>query len=429
MRFHGEESGTPDDGPPAGGAAGMIPRMVRDVSHVRVTQPPPHRRLPGPFQCRHRRRRQVPELIVGMETGEVERDVGSDLAQDPVDQAEEHLLGIVERRDDEVDDLEMGAAPGDLLDAPENRLQLRAADIPVERLVVSLQVDLDCVQDLAEFGQRRLVHDSATDHYGTDSVFFRFPGDVDHILREDRRLVVREGDHRRLFAGRGRHDAIRGDRGPLIILRGGLGYLPVLAELAAQRTPCRGQRVGRRAGKEVVEGLLLDRVDMDADRPAVDEALQFAADVHPGAAAAAFARLDDATLSAEKAFDDFGFMPLALPREKLRGDVARAAIIAGQRHGGPKTGPGGQAHQVGSGIEGEEKTGVAARKQALPEWRGEAQTCPAEDRGDPGQRSEKSPSGDHGRLLVFYISRPARSPSWIASRSRLGLLASPTMRQ
>ena len=126
----------------------MVPRMVRDVSDIGITQPPPQRRLPRPLQRRHRRGRQVPELVVRVEAGEVDGDVGSDLSQDPVDQAAEHLLGVVQRRDDEVDDLQMGAALGDLLDAPEDGPQLRAADVAVERLVVPLQVDLDRVQRL-----------------------------------------------------------------------------------------------------------------------------------------------------------------------------------------------------------------------------------------------------------------------------------------
>ena len=92
--------------------------------------------------------------------------------------------------------------------------------------------------------------------------------------------------------------------GTPIVLRGGLGDLPVLAELAPQRAAGGGERKGRRAGEEMVEGFLLDRVDVDGDRAAVDEAPQLAADVHPGAAAAALAGLDDAALGAQEALDD-----------------------------------------------------------------------------------------------------------------------------
>ena len=118
IHFRDEEAGAPDDRLPAGRAVGMVPRMVRDVSNIGVMQPPPLRRLPCPLQRRHRRGRQVPELVIRVKAREVEGDVGSDLSQDPVDEALEHLSGVVQRRDDEVDDLEMGAAPGDLSDAP-----------------------------------------------------------------------------------------------------------------------------------------------------------------------------------------------------------------------------------------------------------------------------------------------------------------------
>ena len=76
----------------------------------------------------------------------------------------------------------------------------------------------------------------------------------------------------------------------------------------------------------------------------------------------------------------------AFPFQDFRGGVARTAVGAGEGDGGPEARPRGETDQVGLRIEGEEATGVAARKQALPEGGGETQPRPAEDRGDPGQR-------------------------------------------
>ena len=385
MHFHGEEAGAPDDRLPAGRAVGMVSGMVRDVSHIGVMQPPPHRRLPGPLQRRHRRGRQVAELVVRMEAVEVDGDVGSNLSPNPVDQAAQHLLGVVQRRDDEVDDLQMGAALCDLLDAPQDGPQLGAADVAVERLVVPFQVDLDCVQHLAELGERRLVHDPATDQDGAEPLPFRLPGDVDQVLRKDRRLVVGEGDHRRPPLPGGADDPVGGERRTFVILRRGLGDLPVLAELAPQRAAGGGERVGRGAGEEVVEGLLLDRVDVNRDRMAIDEALQFAADVHPGAAAAALAGPQHTTLGAQKALDHPGLMADGFPFQDFQRGVACAAVGASLGDGGPEARPRGETDQIGLRIEGEEQPGIAARQQALPEGRGETEPRPAEDWGDPGQ--------------------------------------------
>jgi len=36
VRLHGKEPGTPEDGPPAGGAVRMVPRVARDVSHIDI---------------------------------------------------------------------------------------------------------------------------------------------------------------------------------------------------------------------------------------------------------------------------------------------------------------------------------------------------------------------------------------------------------
>jgi len=69
----------------------------------------------------------------------------------------------------------------------------------------------------------------------------------------------------------------------------GLGDLPVLAVQAAEVAAGGGEREGFAAGGEVVERLLLDRVDVYGAGVAVGQAVKLAVHVDPGAADAAVA--------------------------------------------------------------------------------------------------------------------------------------------
>src|SRR5206468_10583777 len=102
-----------------------------------------------------------------------------------------------------------------------------------------------------------------------------------------------------------------------------LGDVPVLAELAAEVAAGGAERQDRRAGVEVIERLLLDRVDAEAGAPAVGRQDHFAVDVLADEAKAAVARLE-----------------ATLPRAKVADDPARLRVVvppaAGQRAVGPR---------------------------------------------------------------------------------------------
>ena len=155
----------------------------------------------------------------------------------------------------------------------------------------------------AQVGQRPLVHEAAAHHHGSQAAAPGGRGDVEGVFDEDGRLVVRERDDRRGAPDRLADDLIRRFVGHVVVAGARLRELPVLAELAAQRAARRAERVGRRARQEVVEGLLLDRVDVHRQRSAVRQAPQLPADVLAHAAAAAGPGLDGAPLGAELAED------------------------------------------------------------------------------------------------------------------------------
>ena len=67
--------------------------------------------------------------------------------------------------------------------------------------------------------------------------------------------------------------------------------------------------------------------------------------------------------------------------------------------------------QDGLRVEGEEKAAMIVREQALPEGGGEAQSRPAEDRGDPGQSLQKVTSGEQG----LFPGGPSENPVTLAA--------------
>jgi hypothetical protein len=106
------------------------------------------------------------------------------------------------------------------------------------------------------------------DRHGPDPPLVAGLRHVDGVLQEDDRIVVGERHAPAPEAMGGLGD----DLGCRLIGQGvGLARLadvPVLAELAGQVAPGRPEREHRRPRQEVVERLLLDRIDAEPARPA-----------------------------------------------------------------------------------------------------------------------------------------------------------------
>ena len=97
---------------------------------------------------------------------------------------------------------------------------------------------------------------------------------------------------------------------------GSLGDLPVLAEGAVEGAARRGDGIGRRAGSDVEERLLLDGVQAHGDDLAVGQADQVAAAVLADAADPRPARAHQAAMGAHAAADG----PIGLRLREDRGD-------------------------------------------------------------------------------------------------------------
>src|SRR5690606_23329171 len=135
-----------------------------------------------------------------------------------------------------VHNFKMSAAFRDLFDAFENGTQRGPANGTVKILAVSLQVDLDCVKNPAQFRERIFVDESTADHHGSDILSSGLSGDINHIFGENSRFIVCKGDNRRFAVFCGISNPGRMCEWPLMVFGGCLRYLPVLAEFAAEWT-------------------------------------------------------------------------------------------------------------------------------------------------------------------------------------------------
>jgi hypothetical protein len=74
---------------------GVIPRMARNISHVRIVNASAESHVTGPLESGYGSGREIEHLVGGMETGEVQGHIGAAFSQYPVYQPQEHLVGIV----------------------------------------------------------------------------------------------------------------------------------------------------------------------------------------------------------------------------------------------------------------------------------------------------------------------------------------------
>src|SRR5512146_993457 len=148
-----------------------------------------------------------------------------------------------------------------------------AADLAVEILGESLEVDVGRIHVAEELGARLGTHISGSDRDAAHAALAGGVSDVDCVFHEYGRVVVSVRDARaaKPLGGGGELRRARAIRERVHLTR--LAHVPVLAELAGEVAAGRPEGQDRTAGEEVVEWLLLDRIDAEAARAAIAEEL------------------------------------------------------------------------------------------------------------------------------------------------------------
>jgi hypothetical protein len=103
----------------------------------------------------------------------------------------------------------------------------------------------------------------------TNVQFLTFLRDIDGIFHEDDRIVIGESDAPAPQILRRTRDRFRTCRRRQRVELAGLADIPVLAETASEVTAGGAEGKDGRAGQEMVQGFLLDRVDTETTRPTV----------------------------------------------------------------------------------------------------------------------------------------------------------------
>jgi hypothetical protein len=205
-----------------------------------------------------------------VERREVQRHVGSQPLDDPARHRLDLVFTVVQAGDDEVRDLDPHVRlVHEVFERVEHGRELAGADVVVEALGERLEVHVRGVHVPVEFGARRGADLAGSDRDGGDAVLAAGIRHVDGVFEEDHRVVVRERDAAAAELGRRAGDRLgRGAVGERVRLAR-LADVPVLTEPAGQVAARRPERQHRGPGQEVIERLLLDRIDAEAARTAV----------------------------------------------------------------------------------------------------------------------------------------------------------------
>ena len=252
--------------------------------------------------CRWRGR-YIFQHVGGSEAGEVQWNVGAQLAHQPAAHAGNLAARVVQTRDDQCHDLEPCLFGAHGQQGVQDRPQSAAARLAVEFFAEGLEVDLDRAQEAAELAQRRLLDKTVADHDIRQALLFSQSGAVTYVLEGNSGLVISVGDDAAVVAPCQADGRLRRHVNGLHLLGPALRDLPVLAEAAAEVAAGGGQRKGLATGKIVEQRLLFNRVDMNGGRLGVHQGEVGAAAVLARAAMAAFLVGDPAVVGAEPTLD------------------------------------------------------------------------------------------------------------------------------
>src|SRR5918996_180130 len=259
-----------DEHRPAPRARGRIALWVVNVAGVDVPQSGGQRDPSRAAKGFPRRARNLEHLEVGMESGEVDRNIDAEIVRHPLRQLGHLLLGVVVTRNEERGDLRPDLRlVHQIFQGVEHRLQAGEGDPLVEVLGERLQVHIRRVHSGVELAAWLRVHVASGHCHRLQPALPTCVGHIHRVLGEDDRVVVGEG-----HASTAERERPVGDRlGRGLVLKpielARLGDVPVLAEPAAQiaaRGP-EGEDAG--AGIEVIQRLLFDRVDHEPRRAPV----------------------------------------------------------------------------------------------------------------------------------------------------------------
>ncbi len=213
----------------------------------------------GTMESARRSRRLVAELEIGMEGGEMERDVGAEMREDPFGELAGFGRIVVERGDDEIGELKPDAGfvfePGKHV---EDRLQMGEGEFAVEIFGEGFEVDVGGINVVVDVVEGFAGDIAVGDHDGFEAMGLGGFADVNNVFAPDGGFVVGEGDGIAAVLQGEEGNPLRRERLGIDLILMGFGDVPILAEKATHVATGGAYAEDFRAGKEMAEGLFLD---------------------------------------------------------------------------------------------------------------------------------------------------------------------------
>src|SRR6516162_5126196 len=205
-----------------------------------------------------------------MECGEVHRYFDAEVVPNPRAFGGDFRVAVVASGNQQSGDLQPHLRLMPQVDqCVQDIVQMTDTDLAVEVFGERLQVDVGGVDVPVELGAGLPTHVSGRHRDGFDAQVVAGVGDISSVLPEDGRVVVGECRTATTQFVSGARDGRRsGPAGQRVDLPG-FGDIPVLTKLACQVAPRGAERQHGRPGEEVVERLLLDRIDAEPARASV----------------------------------------------------------------------------------------------------------------------------------------------------------------
>lgn len=167
----------------------------------------------------------------------------------------------------------------------QNRRQTALAVAPIELLVHALYVHVQGIHPLKKVGSRFRLDETVGDQYIPKSRATSRPCTIHNKLHTNNRFVVGVGNADVSgFRGSNLNNGLQPARRLAFLAT--LGYLPVLAELAAQIAAPTANAQDLAARMEVIQRLLFNGIEMQAGNTTVRQRLQLAVSCAPNPAPA-----------------------------------------------------------------------------------------------------------------------------------------------
>src|SRR5215469_3200428 len=281
-----------------------IAAVAENISFVDVAEANFASDFARAVQSLRRSARLVLQFEIGMKRGEVQRNVGAEMLENPFGELLRFGLVVVESGNHQVGDFEPDAGFFfQMHESFENRFEMRQRDFAVEIFGKGFQVDVGGVNVIVNFVKRFLGDVAVRNHHGIEAAGVGNFANVDDVFGPNGGLVVSERNRGAAMVNRKLDDLLGLDVRGVDLVAARFGNVPVLAEKAAHVAS--GGAHGKHfcAGKKMIERLFFDGIDLNGGRRGVAEAVEFAVTIYANEAVPGLSFSDVAVTRTEVTVD------------------------------------------------------------------------------------------------------------------------------